>query len=172
MAEILGGFNANEVEPAEAFQCLPAGQYDVAITSADAYTTNSGKFLAMKFVLAVLNGQYQNRKLYINCLIYARCPSYSGAWDSKDEQTVKIGAGKFSAMCRAVNVLTPKDTSELMAKTLRCSVSVKENPERGKQNEVTAFMPRSAMPVSQAVASQPVMQQPVMAGAGPANSPF
>ena len=164
MAEIFGGFDANAVEPAIAFAPLPAGQYDAAIVSADTYVTKSDKFLALKMQLQVLNGQFQNRKLYVNCLIIKKNGSYTGAWSEGDEKTVSIGAGKFSAICRAINVLTPKDTNELLAKPLRVTVKVVDSEENGKQNEVAGYAPRTAAPV----ASQPVApQQPATAGAAP-----
>ncbi len=172
MAEILGGFDANAVEPASVFQCLPAGQYDVIATSMDTYTTNNSKFLAVKMELAVLSGQFQNRKLYVNCLIINRNPSYTGVWDEKATKAMEIGRGRFSALCRAVNVLTPKDTQELVGKPFRVSVKIHDDPERGKQNEVTGYLPRNAGGVTAPVMASPspVMQQPVMAGAN--DSPF
>lgn len=168
MAEIFGGFDATTVEPAQAYQCLPAGQYDVIATSMDTYTTSSGMFQAVKMELAVLNGAYQNRKLYVNCLIVSRAPDYTGKLDEKAQTALDIGRGRFSALCRAVNVLTPRDTNELLGKPFRVTVKIKDDSQRGKQNEVKDFLPRNATPAMSQPGSAPTAvpqaaQPPVMA---------
>lgn len=144
-----GGFNANEVPPNEGFDVIPAGEYDAAIVNSEVKTTSSGDGKYLKLELQILNGQYQNRKVFDNLNI----------WNA-NAQAVQIAKGTLSAICRAVNVLTPNDSSELHNKPLRIKLAVTKNPEYGDQNKVKAYKPRQAGP-----ASMPTPPTPVAAGA-------
>ena len=78
----------------------------------------------------------------------------AGVWTDKDDTTVRIGAGTLSSLCRAVDRLTPKDSSELHNRPLRIKVVVKDSPEYGKQNEIKAYKPRNSGPSLPSVAAQ------------------
>jgi hypothetical protein len=150
------GFNANEVEPNAGFDPLPAGEYDAAIVKADLVTTKAGDGRYIKLELQILNGQYQNRLVWDNLNIW-----------NPNAEAVTIAKGTLSAICRAINVPSPNDTSELCDKPLRIKLAVKKDPVYGDGNVVKAYKPRTAMPtpgpVNAPVAAHP--QQPAMAGA-------
>ena len=145
----LGGFNAMEVAPVS-FDVLPAGEYDVVIIASTMKPTSNrtGKYLELE--LQVLSGEYQNRKL----------------WDrlnltNPSDKAVQIARGTLSAICRAVGVLTPKDSSELHNKPMRAKVVVKHDEEYGDKNEIKAYKPRQNGPVvpSSVPSATPVQQQ-------------
>jgi hypothetical protein len=92
-----------------------------------------GKFL--KLELQVLNGPFQNRKVFDRLNIW-----------NKNPQAVTIAQGTLSAICRAVGVLTPQDSSDLHNKPLRCKVVVRIDKEYGETNDVKRYMPRTAGP--------------------------
>lgn len=150
------GFNAAAVEPNEGFDVLPAGEYDAAIVKSEVKTTNSGDGRYLKIELQILNGQYQNRKVWDQLNIW-----------NPDAQATQIAKGTLSAICRAVNVLTPNDSSELHDKPMRIKLAVKSDTKYGDKNVVRAYKPRLAGPV---VPPAPV-PQPVAAGA-PAGNPW
>jgi hypothetical protein len=146
MADISGlGFDANKVQPNDAFDPLPAGEYDAVIVASERKKTNAGTGEYIKLQLQILSGQFQNRRLFDNLNL----------WNPNDK-TVQIARGTLSSICRAVNVLTPNDTSELHNKPLRIKVTVKDDPEYGPGNEIKAYKPRQAAPQHVTPASAPV----------------
>lgn len=139
----IGGFDANQVKPSEAFAALPAGDYDVVITESSWETNKkqNGKFLKLK--LQVINGPYQNRILWdrLNLL-------------NPSEQAVQIAKGTLSAICRAVGVLTPRDSAELHNRPLKVTVKVGKDAESNPTNEIKGYKSRH-VGAPPAVASQP-----------------
>jgi len=138
MAGNLSGFDAKTVEPG-GFDVWPAGEYDVCIVSSVVETTKAGNGKFLKLELQILNGQFQNRKIFDRLNLW-----------NPNQQAVTIAQGTLSAICRAVGVLTPQDSSELHNKPLRCKVVVRKSDEYGESNEVKAYKPRSAGPAPQA----------------------
>lgn len=129
------GFNAAEVEPSAGFEPLPAGEYRVCIVGSEMKATKSNTGQLINLELQVLDGPYQNRKIFerIN-------------WINPNPQAQQIGRGTLSAICRAVGILTPSDTTQLHNRPLRCKVKIKRDPEYGDKNEVTSYSPDKAGP--------------------------
>ena len=136
MSGNLSGFNAQNVEPG-GFDVLPAGEYEVCIVSSVVEPTKAGDGKFLKLELQVLNGPFQNRKVFDRLNLW-----------NPSQQAVTIAQGTLSAICRAVGVLTPQDSSDLHNKPLRCKVVVKKSEEYGESNEVKAYKPRTAGPVA------------------------
>ena len=126
----LSGFDAKNVEP-NSFDVLPAGEYDAVIVSSTVEATSKGDGKFLKLELQVLNGEFQNRKTWDRLNL----------WNSS-AKAVEIAKGTLSAICRAVGVLTPQDSSDLHGKPLRIKVTVRKSDEYGEQNEVKAYKPR------------------------------
>jgi len=126
----LTGFDARKVEP-NSFEALPAGDYPVVIVASEMKDTKDkqGKFLELK--LQVLSGQFQNRTLYDRLNLV-----------NKNDQAVQIAKGTLSAICRAVNVLTPKDSAELHSKPMVAAVKAKKADDGNIRNEVAGYKPR------------------------------
>lgn len=141
------GFDANQVEP-NSFDLIPAGEYDAVITKSEVKPTSRGGRL-LKLQLQILNGTYQNRVLFDQLNLWNDNP-----------QAVQIAKGTMSAICRAVNVLTPRDSSELHDKPLRVSVGIQKGKgeyEGQDQNRIKAYKPRQAGPAVAAAAPSPAM---------------
>lgn len=133
------GFNAAEVEPNAAFDVIPAGDYEAVIVASERKATanNLGEYI--KLELQIVGGEYQNRKLWDNLNIRSH--------GANKEVTEKIAKGTLSAICRAVGVLTPKDTSELHMKKVRIKVGVQKRNDTGEnQNRIKAYEPVNAGP--------------------------
>ena len=158
----LTGFNANEYEAAS-FDVLPAGDYDVVIVESDLKETKAKNGHYLELVLQVINGPFQNRKLWAR--LNVKNPS---------EKCQAIGKGQLAEICRAVGVLTPGDSVELHNKPFKVKVKVGQDDKGNDTNEVTGFKPRhagaatsSTKPASQ---TQPQLGEsgiaPPLAGAG------
>src|SRR5690606_25634228 len=100
-------FDATKVEPRTAPTPLPAGDYKVAIIASEMKQNakKNGSFLALEF--SVLDGEQKGRKLFSNLNL-----------NNPNNQAVEIAKSELSAICRAVNVLTPNDSAELHNKPL------------------------------------------------------
>jgi len=149
MSGNLDGFNASDVEPNETFSALPAGEYDVIIMSSDMKSTKAGDGKFLELQLQVLSGTYQNRRLFDRLNLV-----------NKNDVAVQIAKGALSSICRAVNVLTPKDSSELHNKPLTAIVKVRKDLEGNQQNDVKGYKSRVAQPnmVEQAFEDKPVVE--------------
>ena len=131
----LSGFDANQVPPSEfVFAPIPAGDYEAVIVGSEMKDTKEGGGKYLKLELQVLSGPYQNRKLFTNLNLV-----------NKNEQAVQIAKGTLSAICRAVGVLTPKESSELHNKPMIVTVKIRKGDgEYDDQNECKGFKPRQA----------------------------
>lgn len=108
LSNILGGqFNANEVAPQEdkggEFTPIPNGYYVMCVTGAE-LNQGTGKS-GLKMEYTILDGKYKDRKVwdYINLT-------------NPNAKCVEIGLSQLSALCLAVNIPTPQDSSELLDK--------------------------------------------------------
>tara|TARA_R110002110_G_scaffold246260_1_gene462645 strand:+ start:940 stop:1404 length:465 start_codon:yes stop_codon:yes gene_type:complete len=133
MSGNLDGFNANDVEPNEAFTALPAGEYDIIVMSSEMKPTKAGDGKYLQLQLQILSGTYQNRQLFDRLNLVNR-----------NDVAVQIAKGTLSSICRAVNVLTPKDSSELHNKPLTAIVKVEKDLNGNSQNSVKGYKPRAA----------------------------
>lgn len=143
----IGGFDANKVDPN--ILVIPAGDYDAVITESKFEPTKNGngKFLTLK--LQILSGQFQNRVLFDRLNLI-----------NPSEQAVQIAKGQLSAICRAVGVLTPKDSAELHNRPLKITVKVKSDANN-PGNEIKAYKSRHAGPATSTSApAAPTPQQP------------
>jgi hypothetical protein len=124
----LEGYDASKFEPNNDFDPLPAGDYNVVIVNSERKKTKSGTGEMLKLELQVLDGKFQNRKLWDQLNI--RNPS---------DVAQKIALGTLSSICRAVNVLTPRDSSELHGKPLTVRVRMLDRSDYGPQNEIASY---------------------------------
>lgn len=159
----LNGFNAQEVAPNEGFSAIPAGDYQVIITESQEKQTKAGDGSYLELRLQVLNGPHQNRVLFDRLNLKNRNPT-----------AVQIAQGTLSAICRAVNVLTPKDSSELHSKPLTAVVKVSKDNNGNFQNEVKGYKPREPQDSSAATQMNDVEQAFAESASAPAErkSPF
>lgn len=132
----LNGFDANAVEPNAGFGLMPRGEYDAVIVSSERKATKAGDGHYLSFEFQVLSGEYQNRKLWANLNLW-----------NKNDKAVQIAKGDLSAICRAIGVPTPKDSSELHNKPLKLSVAIKKNNQTDEdENRIVGYKSRNAGP--------------------------
>jgi len=123
------GFNAADVEPAGEFKPIPDGLYPAVITDANYKANKAGTGHLLEFTFEVVDGDHKGRQLrsWINT-------------DNPNQKAVEIGKGEFSALCRAVDIITPKDTLEFVNKALNIKVGTKPNRDGdGFSNVIKAY---------------------------------
>ena len=99
----LTGFDAAKHQPTqEKLGALPPGDYTVEITDSQQKTTKAGNGSYLELVLRVVEGSYERRQLWVRLNL-----------DNPNPQAVKLAQAELSAICRAVGVLTPDDSSNL-----------------------------------------------------------
>ena len=106
----LTGFNANEVEPTT-YDILPDGTYVAAIVASEMKPTNSGTGEYLEIKLQILEGDHKGRLLWDR--LNLKNPS---------EKAVEIARGQLSGICRAVDVMEPRDSSDLHDRPLTIRV--------------------------------------------------
>ncbi len=135
----LSGFDASKVDPTD-FGTIPPGDYEACIVNSEMKATKDGNGSYLNLEVQIINGQFQNRRIFDKLNL-----------QNRNEQAVTIAKGTLSAICRAVNVLTPNDSSELHNKPMRISVGSRKNDYRNGETEnyIKSYKPRSAGTVAQ-----------------------
>lgn len=133
----LTGFDAAKHAPTqEKLGALPPGDYTVEITDSQQKTTKAGTGSYLELVLRVVEGTYERRQLWVRLNL-----------DNPNPQAVKLAQAELSAICRAVGVLTPNDSSDLHGRPMVVTVTqVPAMGSTGMRNEVRAYHP--AVPAS------------------------
>lgn len=131
----LRGFDANAVEPSSDFDPLPAGKYLAVITESEMKPTKSGSGHYLQFTFEVIDGPYKGRYLWARLNL-----------DNPNATAVQIAKAELSAVCRAVGVLAPNDSTDLHDLPLVIHVKCKKRPDTGEiANEVKGYSPKAAL---------------------------
>lgn len=129
--QVLGGdYNAAEVETPDN-EPLPAGEYIVTIDSAELRETRTGNGMGCNMAFEVVDGEKIGRKVF-NWFNLAH----------ENQKAVQIGQSEFAALCKAVGVLTPQDTDELLGKHCRIRVTI----DKDGRNAVKGYKPVETAP--------------------------
>jgi hypothetical protein len=135
----LDGFNAGSVEPAKPRTTLPAGKYKCVITSSGEQPTKAMTGTMLKLQLQVIDGPHQGAMVFDQLNL-----------NNPSATAMEMAQRTLSAICHAVGVIMPQDSSDLHNKPLRCKVVVRKSDEYGESNEVKAYKPRLVAPMPQA----------------------
>lgn len=130
----LQNFDANQVDPNNEFDPLPAGKYLAVIVESETKPTKSGSgsYLELKFQL--LDGPYKGR------FVWARLNL-----QNPNATAVQIARAELSAICRAVGVMQPRDSIELHNLPLVITVKCKKRSDTDEiTNEVKGYAKRDA----------------------------
>jgi hypothetical protein len=166
IADILGqGFDTSSVEPAEAFDIIPAGWYPAQIEAAEVKATKNGKGSFLALELSILGDKCANRKLWPKINLQNANP-----------KCVEIGMRELAALGVACGLATIGDSKELLGKVVQAKVVVKaeEKDASGRvlfeaQNDVATYKPLDGAaptaPAPQTAAEKPVPTAPKTAPA-------
>jgi len=132
----LSGFNASEVEPASTFDPIPAGKYLAAITESEMKPTKNGGGQYLQLTFQILEGPHKGRNVWARLNLH-----------NPNATAVQIAKQELSAICRAVGVLTPRDSTELHSLPLVITVKCKKRSDSDElANEVRGYAPKAAAP--------------------------
>lgn len=131
----LNGFNANTVEPATAFEAIPADKYIAAIVESETKPTKKGGGSYLQLTFQVLDGPYKGR------LLWARLNL-----NNPNQQAVQIARAELSAICRAAGVMTPRDSVELHNLPMQITVKCKKRDDTGEiTNDIKGYAKKDAV---------------------------
>lgn len=145
MSGNLGGFDAGSVEPNN-YDVVPAGEYEACIVNSGVQDTKRGDGKMLKLELQILSGPFKGRKVFEQLNLW-----------NPSTKAVEIARGTLSAICRAVGVMTPDDSSELHDRPMLVKVAIESSPGYQDQNKVKAYKPAKAgtkPPAQQALREQ------------------
>lgn len=125
----LCGFDANQVDPSTPFDPIPAGKYLAVITESETKANKAGTGSYLQLTFQIIDGDFKGR------LLWARLNL-----DNPNATAVKIAQAELSAICRAVDVLTPNDSTELHDLPLVINVRCKKRADTGEiTNEIKGY---------------------------------
>jgi hypothetical protein len=156
LSNVLGGFNANEVEISSGYEPIPEGEYCAMITSVELKDSKSGgNFLEFDFTVQGTTHDGKVLKDRLNIV-------------NSNETAQRIAKESLAKICLALGIATPKDTSDFQNKRLKIKVAVKpgvgtyfdkfgvEKPSQ-PQNEIKGYFPINSTAAQ--VQEQPQQQQ-------------
>lgn len=127
----LQGFDANEIEPQGSFDPIPAGWYTVMIVASEMKTTKNGSGEYLQLRLDIIDGEYEGRVLFDRLNLR-----------NQNQTAVEIAQRQLSAICRAVGVMQPQDSSDLHDRPLRVKVSIRPAGNgHDASNEIRGYSP-------------------------------
>jgi len=124
----LAGFDASQVPEQQEFSALPEGQYVVIATASEMKPTKSGNGEFLQFTFEVLEGPYKGRKLWARLNLV-----------NQNKTAVDIAHRELAAICRAVGVIKPIDSSELHNKPMLITVGVEIDDRRRESNTIKKY---------------------------------
>ena len=150
------GFNADDYDPADDFEPLPAGDYLTMITESSLENTKSGGQM-VKLTYTVMEGAFEGRKLWSQHNIINSSP-----------KAEEIGRKEISRIAHAIGQPRINDTEQLLQQVVRITIVLKNDPGYGPKNEVKKWINVGGQqmqyaPQQQASAyhqSAPVQQRP------------
>jgi hypothetical protein len=137
MAEFGFDFDASQVDTSS-YSEIPEGQYVAVINKAERKPTKRGdaEYLSLEF--QIVSDHQNGRKLWENLNL----------WNA-NQDAVKIAFASLASICKAVGVLKPTDTDQLVNKPMRITIKHKLDKSSGElQARISKFEPTTAQAAS------------------------
>jgi len=126
----LNGFGARVENPGIGREPIPEGRYLAAIVQSELKETKAGDGQYLELTFQVIDGPYWGRNLWTRLNLFTPITTET-----------KIARAELAAICRAVRVMTPRDSCELHNRPLQVSVKIKRRSDTGElANVITAYM--------------------------------
>ena len=138
----LSGFNAENVEPNAPRDPIPAGWYKAVIEATEEKPTKAQTGSYLQLTIQVIEGEHAGRKITDRLNL-----------NNPNATAVEIAQRTLSSICRAVGVMTPRDSADLMDKPMMVKVKVKPaSGDYSASNEVDDYAPpdKAAAPAAAA----------------------
>lgn len=155
-------FNAQSVEPAAAYDVLPAGPYLAMAIASELKPTKNGSGEYLQITFEVLDGQFKGRKLFDRLNIR-----------NSNRTAEDIAQRALSALCHAVGVIQLADSEQLHNIPVVLDVSIDAGKgDYGPSNRIKAYKPANgAAPRAAAPAPAPAAASYASASSGSTNAP-
>jgi hypothetical protein len=118
----LSGFDANAVEPSAPRAVIPPGKYKAVITKSEERPTKAQTGSMLVLTCQIIDGPHNGVTLMDRLNL-----------NNPNKTTEEIAQRTLSAICRAVGVMMPNDSSDLHDKPLMITVKIK--PAEGQYSE-------------------------------------
>jgi hypothetical protein len=115
----LEGFDASQVDPKADFEPIPKSKQPGVIVGSVFEKTKDGNGEFLKLELELIDGPFRGRRLVDRLNL-----------KNKNETAVKIAQATLSSICRAVNVLRPKDSAELHNRPMLIDIDLEERNDK------------------------------------------
>lgn len=143
-------FDASTVEPAFAYVPLPAGWYKCVIAGSEEKPTKAQTGSYLQLELQVIEGEHQGRKVTDRLNL-----------NNPNATASEIAYRTLSAICHAVGVMTPRESSDLHDKPMMVKVAVKPgDATHGPSNEVKGYEAVTGGAKAEAPAAKPAAATP------------
>jgi len=113
----LDGFNAANVEPNAPRDPIPAGWYKAVVSESIEKPTKAQTGSYLQLTLEVIEGEHAGRKVFERLNL-----------KNPNAQAVEIAQRSLSGICRAIGVMTPRNSQDLHDKPMM--IKVKVTPEQ------------------------------------------
>lgn len=128
MSDFLSSFSADDYA-GEGFGVIPNGDYEAILVDIEEKKTKAGTGVYFKATLQLVGGEYDGRMVWENFNVV-----------NPNSDAERIGRAQFADLCRAVNVIKPKQLTDLCDIPLVIKLKADKNdPDR---NVVKAYKPR------------------------------
>ena len=122
-------FDANEVEPSKGFEPIPAGKYVAVINDSEEKRNKAGTGTYLQLEFEIIEGDYAGRRLWVRLNL-----------NNQNPEAVRMARADLSAICRAVNVLTPNDSIDLHNLPLVIKVHCRKDKNTGEiTNDIRGY---------------------------------
>ena len=121
-------FNAEDHEPLDGYEPIPAGEYTASITSSEIKPSKNGQGTYLELTWEVLDGEHKGDRVWQRIML-----------EHPSEKCVVMGRRKLSSVCHGLGVMQLNDSSELHSIPTTIRVSVKEEKGYDPTNEVVGF---------------------------------
>lgn len=156
----LSGFDASQVPEQQEFAALPEGDYVVIATASEMKATKNGLGQFLQFTFEVLDGPAKGRKLWARLNIH-----------NPNQTAVDIAQRELAAICRAVGVIKPSDSSELHNRPMLVTVGVEIDDRKRENNTIKKYAPVTGAPIPAAPVASATAPAAPWGAAAPAAAP-
>lgn len=154
------GFDARTTEPAadRQYEPIPPGDYLVAIIKSEMRLTKNGTGKRLNLTFEVLDGPHKGRLFWDGLNV-----------KNQNLKAEEIAKAQLSAICRAVDVPTAGDSSELHDRPFMARVAIEPDMNGKQQNRPKHFFPKQGAVLTAMFV--PPVQQPAKTQPKPAPKP-
>jgi hypothetical protein len=125
----LDGYNAEQYEPMENHDALPAGDYRAMATDSQMRQTKTGSGAFLEITWDILEGEHKGRKAWSRLNL-----------QNPNAKAVEIAQRELSSICRAAGVLRPKDSAELHSIPIILKIGTEKRGDTGEtQNRIKGY---------------------------------